>query len=230
MPNASTPFGLKIVKNQSGVITRAPERIIVAAASATAANIPAIAAGDPVYIDGNGYVQKALTGAAGGNNIIGTFAGVEYSDSSGKRTVSNWWSTPAVYDGSEVWFWFTAASGPDTIFEIQTYGGVNGNTGTNIITQSIIGNTFNIVNPAGVFNKTTGFSVACLDTSGWTAGGTGAANGLLIVYGLAYDPTLNLTYTPGTPAASGINNWSDPFVNLYVKLAKPEFAGAPAAF
>jgi hypothetical protein len=268
MAQASTPFGLRLAKNQGGVIVRNPERLILISGNGSAqyptagalylpsssfapptggaANWNAV---DPVYVnnifqnDPIGYGSATGTGTAGtggvgvittyanrgsivpitsysgaGNvgAILGTFEGVEYSDSSGKRTVSNKWTNPGTFPGSEVWFWFSATSSSDQVYEIQTNATIG---------QDAIGKTFGIANPVAP-NAVTGFSTAALDVS--------TANGGLVVYALAYDPTLATTlpnqgYAPGYPSA-GNNNWGDPYVNVYVKLAKPQFAAAVASF
>ena len=236
MPANASPFGLKIVKSQGGPVTRAPERSIVIANSAgtgvylpdssgtqTAVTLSSMYAGDPVYLDANGVPQQTAAGAGTAvgtistNSVIGTFQGVEYSDSSGKRTVSNkWLNGTGLFPGSELWFWYTAATTADTIFEIQSSAK---------LTQAAVGNRYNIVYQAtpGV-NAVTGFSVAQLDATASAAGGG------LIVYALAYDMNLATTganngYAPGTPTA-GNNNWGDAYVNVYVKLANSGFTAA----
>ena len=248
MPQTSSPFGLKLVKSQGGAVTLAPERLVLiagglgptyptagllyiptssAAASSTAA--PGLVAGgtsiyanDPIYYDGVGGIAATIGGAPAGitGATIGTFQGVEYSDSSGKRTVSNkWLAGTSAFPGSEVWFWHTTASTADTIFEIQSSGGT--------LTQAAIGATYGITFP-GTPNSVTGFSVAALDASG------PSINGSLQVYALAYDPNLGTTganygYAPGIPTA-GNNNWGDPFVNVYVKLARGQFTQQVVGF
>ena len=249
MPASASPFGLKIVKTQGGAITQAPERIILIAgngsttyptvgllyipssntttASTTAnpgttAAGSSIYAGDPVYLDGSGGIAQTAAGNSATNGfIIGSFHGVEYSDSSGKRTVSNKWiGGTGVQPGSEVWFWFTAATTADTIFEIQTNGS---------LTAGAIGQIFAVAY-TGTPNAVTGFSVATLDAT--TVAVAGQAG--LQVYGLAYDMNLGTTlpnngYAPGVPTA-GNNNWGDAYVNVYVKLAKAQFTANTTAF
>ena len=240
MPQTASPFGLKIVKVQGGPIVQSTERLILIAnangnglllpQSTGVPSAPVIAniyAGDPIWYDGAGSVQNTLANVAinvgtlayntpNTNPILGTFQGVEYSDSSGKRTVSNKWTNPGLFPGSEVWFWHTSASTADWIFEIQTNA---------TIFQDSIGTTFGVVG-VGTPNAVTGFSTVAL-TPGTTGGG-------LQLYGLAPDPTLNLTYGVGTPGTgttgSGVNNWGDPFVNVYVKLAKGQFTANTVSF
>ena len=271
MAQVSSPFGLRLAKNQGGVIVRNPERLILIAGNGSAqyptlnalylpssSYAPPVGgssnwnAVDPVYVNnvfqndpislgtatgtgtaGSGGIGVITTyanrgsivpityyGGTGGSGntgaILGTFEGVEYSDSSGKRTVSNKWTNPGTFPGSEVWFWFSATSSSDQVYEIQSNAALG---------QDSIGKTYGVANPTAP-NAVTGFSTAALDVS-TTSGG-------LIVYGLAYDPTLATTlpnqgYVTGTPIA-GNNNWGDPFVNVYVKLAKPQFAATVASF
>ena len=235
MAQSSSPFGLKIVKTQGGAITQAPERLILSVSSSGALVLPTsgtvgsaltvgnIYAGDPIQFDGAGVIQNTLaTGGvlayntASNNPIAGTFQGVEYSDSSGKRTVSNKWTNPGLQPGSEVWFWFTAATTADTIFEIQSNAS---------LTQDAIGARYSVIG-VGTPNSVTGFSTVAL--------GAASATGGLQVYGLAYDINLATTlpnngYAAGTPTA-GNNNWGDPYVNVYVKLANGQFTAATTSF
>ena len=251
MPAYASPFGLKIVKTQGGAITQAPERIILIAgngstqyptvgtlyiptssSSASSAANPglngsgataniSIYANDPVYLDGSGGIAQTGAGNVANSFIIGTFNGVEYSDSSGKRTVSNKWiAGTGVQPGSEVWFWFTAASTADTIFEIQSSA---------TLTASSIGQIYAVAYPTTP-NAVTGFSTAVLDAATVVTAG----NGGLQVYALAYDPILgtslpNNGYAAGTPTG-GVNNWGDAYVNVYVKLAKGQFTAGTTAF
>jgi hypothetical protein len=70
MAQTSSPFGLKIVKSQGGMITRAPERYILSVNSSGNLILPtsgtaggtitvgAIYSGDPIYLDANGVPQQ----------------------------------------------------------------------------------------------------------------------------------------------------------------------------
>ena len=236
MAQFSSPYGLKIVKTQGGPITQAPERLILTAnaagnglqlpnaqgnGAAIATPVANIYQNDPIYYDGGGVLRATIAGAPAGitGTILGTFQGVEYSDSSGKRTVSNKWVSPGLLPGSEVWFWHTSVTTADWIFEIQSSATLD---------QTAIGATYGITS-GGTPNQVVGFSTAVLDASG------ASSNGALQIYALAYDQNLataggaNNGYTPGTPTA-GNNNWGDPFVNVYVKLARGQFTGTVTGF
>ena len=256
MAQAQSPFGLRLAKNQGGVIVRNPERLILISgngsalyptlgalylptSSTTVPSLPAptvvpisvgsIFQNDPINLGSSstsgsptrGSVQPTLGATyntTSNGAILGTFEGVEYSDSSGKRTVSNKWTNPGTFPGSEVWFWFSATSSSDQVYEIQTNSSVG---------QDIIGKTYGVIG-VGTPNFVTGFSTVALNTF------AGSAAGGLIVYALAYDPNLatqnpNNGYAPGFPTG-GTNNWGDPFVNVYVKLAQGQFAGTVSAF
>jgi hypothetical protein len=91
MSATSAPFGFRPSYHNSGQIR--PK--VYAIASGYAANI---FAGDPVKLMADGVIQLATTdgtrtGTTHTVKTLGVFAGVEYVDSTGKPTVSNFWPT-----------------------------------------------------------------------------------------------------------------------------------------
>lgn len=85
MPSTASPYGLIPVNHPSGVI----RPFAMTIASGYAANI---FQNQPVKIDTDG----TLVVAAAGDTFIGSFQGVEFTDSDGRRRVSNKWTTGTV--------------------------------------------------------------------------------------------------------------------------------------
>ena len=113
MPSVSAPFGFRPSFHNSGQMR--PKAYTIASTYATN-----IFSGDPVKLVDAGTVQLGTsdgtrTGTVAGVSLLGTLAGVEYRDSTGKPTISPFWigGTTAteviayVYDD------------PETIFEAE---------------------------------------------------------------------------------------------------------------
>lgn len=110
MPAASAPFGFRPSFHNSGQMR--PKAYTIASTYATN-----IFSGDPVKLVDAGTVQLGTsdgtrTGTVAGITLLGTLAGVEYRDSTGKPTISPYWigGTTAtevvayVYDDPEIIF------------------------------------------------------------------------------------------------------------------------------
>jgi hypothetical protein len=134
MSSTSAPFGLKPVYHPSGTVIPVSGSI----ASGYSSNIFQYS---PVaYLDG------VITLAAAGSPAIGSFSGVQWTDTRGKRQFSNYWIASTV--GTEIVCWFT--SDPATIYEIQGVGS---------ITESDIGEEADwSTNDTNAGNTTTGLS------------------------------------------------------------------------
>jgi hypothetical protein len=113
MPSISAPFGFRPSFHNSGQMR--PKEYTITSAYPTN-----IFSGDPVKLTDNGVIQLGTSdgsrgGTVAGVTLLGTLAGVEYRDSTGKPTISPYWigSTTAteiiayVYDD------------PETLFEAQ---------------------------------------------------------------------------------------------------------------
>ena len=100
-----------------------------------------------------GYVVRAAAGDA----LYGVFDGVEWTDTTGRRRVSNYWPTGTAYQtGSLIAYIWTD---PQVVYEIQANGS---------IAQTAIGAEFDLSSPyAG--STTTGLSQALMDTSAASA-------------------------------------------------------------
>ena len=163
MSSVSQPFGLRPSYSPSGVVR--PTAFTIE--NGYAANIYQ---NQPVRIapsTGAGEVEGTLVAAAVGAAFIGTFQGVEWTDSDGRRRVSNKW-TASQY-ATEVVAYSTLDS--TIIYEIQTNA---------TLTVASIGKQYNLTAISG--NTTTGLSSQMLDT------GTSAANASLRVIGITPGP------------------------------------------
>ena len=100
-----------------------------------------------------GYVVRAAAGDA----LYGVFDGVEWTDTTGRRRVSNYWPTGTAYQtGSLIAYIWTD---PQVVYEIQAAGS---------IAQTAIGAEFDLSSPyAG--STTTGLSQALMDTTAASA-------------------------------------------------------------
>ena len=146
MSATSAPFGLRPAFHPSGL-----DR-----AQALAGGIPSgyssdILKGQPVlYVAGSGVIEPVN---ATGDAVSGAFAGVEFTDTTGRRRVSNYWPANTAYQtGSCVAYFY---NDPNIVYEIQADGSV---------AQTSIGLDANFSNFAAGSNVT-GLSQATLNAS-----------------------------------------------------------------
>lgn len=159
MPSTASPFGLRPVKHGRGGTIRPYARTIAAAYDT------AIYAGAPVILHTDGTIRLA---AAGNDEpILGVFSGVEYTESTGHRKVTNVW--PGAQAGATDITAYVVED-PDVIFEIQADGPI-------AITN--IGNQGNLVNPGN------GSTVTGLSTAAFNAGSAAAGNRQLSILDIA---------------------------------------------
>lgn len=159
MATVSAPFGLRPAFSPSGVLRPTAYTI----ASAYGANI---LDGQPVKLGTNGTLEVA----AAGERFIGTFCGVEFTNTQGRRLVDNKWISGTV--GSEIVAYATLD--PSMVYEIQADGPVNV---TNIGNQA----DFTV---AGSGSTVTGLSTMMLATSTLTD----SAAAQLRIIGIASGP------------------------------------------
>ena len=140
MSSTSAPFGLRAVYSPSGVVR--PQAMTIL--STYAANI---LQNQPVKIGTNGTIEAAAIG----DRFIGTFGGVEFTDTDGRRRVSNKWTTGTV--GTDIIAYVTLD--PSMVYEIQSNAALN---------VDDIGEQFDFTTiTAG--NATTGLSQLMLDVA-----------------------------------------------------------------
>ena len=160
MSATSAPFGLRPAFHPSG-LDRAQALANGIQAVSTSGNVSAgyattILKGQPVKMDTAGYIVVST----GTDSILGAFAGVEWTDSTGRRRVSNYWPANESFQvGSVVAYFY---SDPQIVYEVQTDGSV---------TQAVVGGEADLTNvTAG--STTTGLSQATISATTVTAGQT----------------------------------------------------------
>jgi len=152
MSATSAPFGLRPAFHPSGL-----DRAQALAGGIVSGYASDILKGQPVKYDTNGTIVPA----SGSEAFVGAFAGVEWTDTTGRRRVSNYWPANTAYQtGSCVAYFY---NDPNIVYEIQADGS---------LTQASIGDEANITN-ATAGSNTTGLSQATLSSS--LAGANGVA-------------------------------------------------------
>lgn len=178
------PYGLKPIYHPSGIVR--PKALDIASGYATNLFMyTPVALGAPAA----GLIAGGTSGP-----IIGSFSGVEYTSSDGRRRYSNNW--PASTVATQIVAYYT----DDELitYEIQADGSV---------AETQIGNQANVNAEAG--NTTTGFSTISLNTGSLTTNG----NALLRIIGNA------ISY----PVAGSINQFGDAFTIVQVQIANHQF-------
>lgn len=140
MSSVASPFGLKPAFHPSGVIRQLQSTIL----SAFPTNIFQFS---PVAILADG----SLGLVAPGNPVVGSFMGVEWTGTDGRRRVGNRWIANEV--GTDIVAYYT--EDPYLIYEMQANGSV---------ALLSVGAQFDFAALAG--NTTTGLSSTALDTAG----------------------------------------------------------------
>ena len=146
MSATSAPFGLRPAFHPTGL-----DRATALAGGIVSGYTSDILKGQPVkYIAGSGVIQPVT---ATSDAVSGAFAGVEWTDTTGRRRVSNYWPANTAYQtGSCVAYFYNT---PDIVYEIQADGSM---------AQTTIGNEYLFTNvTAG--STTTGLSQATLGAS-----------------------------------------------------------------
>lgn len=157
MSSTNAPFGMRPAFHPSGL-----DRAQALADGILSGYTSDILKGQPVKMDTSGQIQAA----AAGNSFLGAFAGVEWTDTTGRRRVSNYWPANTAYQtGSCVAYFY---SDPNIVYEIQAEGPL---AQTSIGDQADLSNT-----TAG--STTTGLSQATLST---TLAGAGATAQMRII-------------------------------------------------
>lgn len=153
MPSTASPYGLIPANHPSGVVR--PFAMTITSGYGTT-----IYQNSPVKIipssTGEGTIAVATAGDSDG--FIGTFQGVEFTDSDGRRRVSNKWT--ASTSATDIVAYVTLD--PSITYEIQS---------NDVLNVADIGKQYDFTAPAG--NTTTGLSSQALDVASVvTSGGT----------------------------------------------------------
>ena len=146
MSATNAPFGLRPAFHPSGL-----DRAQALAGGIPSAYNTDILKGQAVlYVAGSGVIEPVN---ATGDALSGAFAGVEWTDTTGRRRVSNYWPANTAYQtGSCVAYFY---NDPNIVYEIQADGSV---------AQTSIGLDANFSNFAAGSNVT-GLSQATLNAS-----------------------------------------------------------------
>lgn len=104
MSTVSQPFGLRPVFSPSGVVRPTAYSILTGYAANILGN-------QPVKIGTNGNIEAAAIG----DRFIGSFQGVEFTDTDGRRRVSNKWTASTA--GTDIVAYVTLD--PTIVYEIQ---------------------------------------------------------------------------------------------------------------
>jgi len=187
MSATSAPFGLRPAFHPSGL-----DRAQALANGITSGYASAILKGQPVqYSASAGVIIIATVGAI----WSGAFAGVEWTDTTGRRRVSNFWPAATTFQAGSCIAYFY--NDQNIVYEIQSDA---------TMAQTVIGNEYNFSNIAAG-STTTGLSQATLGVS--TAVGNGNPGDMRVVDIAPYVD----------------NAWGDSFVIVRVVNSRSQFFG-----
>jgi hypothetical protein len=166
MTVAAAPFGLRPAFHPSGLdraVALANGIETVSTSGNTSLGYASnIFKGAPVKMNTAGYIENISSTEA----FLGAFAGVEWTDATGRRRVSNFWPANESFQvGSVIAYYY---QDPNIVYEIQAAGN---------LTQAAIGDQFDVSSPTAG-SASTGLSSASMSTSG---AGTGATNQLRVI-------------------------------------------------
>ena len=214
MATTFKPFGLKPAYHPSGLDRATPfvgtNTYVAGAGSYTAPD--SLSSGQafyqyqPVAVNSSGQLTIADAAAASGP-VFGSFDGVEFTDSQGRRSVAKWASKLTLDASTDIIFWIF--SDPELVYEAQ----VNGSAST-----ASIGTEYNFSTATGygtadgisIGNGGAGFSTCALAAAPVASG----AQGQVRVVGLGREAA----YPPGET-----NQWGDAYTIVQVKIANNTF-------
>ena len=153
MTASSQPFGLRPAYHPSGL-----DRARALAGGITSGYSVNILKGQPVWMTttanaANGATVGTISAATAGSAFVGAFHGVEWTDVTGRRRVSNYWPASTTYIASSCLAYYY--DDPQIVYEIQADGSVP---------VTAIGNEADFTNiTAG--STTTGLSAATLSST-----------------------------------------------------------------
>lgn len=220
MSTTLKPFGLKPSFHPSGLDRSTPFAGTNSYITGTADFSPAysLSAGEAFYQ----YQPVAVVPASGAltyasstsDRLIGSFDGVEFTDSQGRRSVAKWISKEALDASSQIIFWLF--TDPALVYEIQATGSV---------AATAIGKDFN-------FSASTGYTPADGTTIG-ISGGAGFST-------CALNPTAVSVGTQGQVKCVGLgrevayptgelNAWGDTNTIIQVQIANSQLVAPSVA-
>ncbi len=196
MSSTSAPFGLRPAFHPSGL-----DRAQALAGGIVSGYASNILKGQPVQYGttANSGTLGTIIAAAATGAIAGAFAGVQWTDTTGRARVSNYWPANTAYTAGTCVAYFY--NDQNIVYEIQADGSM---------AQTTIGNEYNFTNiTAG--STTTGLSQATLGSA--TAVGNGVQGQLRVVELAPYVD----------------NAWGDSYTIVRVVVANSQFFGAVTA-
>jgi len=144
MSSTNAPFGLRPAFHPSGL-----DRAQALANGIASGYATDILKGQPVKLNSSGNIVVAAAGDA----CQGAFAGVEWTDTTGRRRVSNYWPASTAYQtGSCVAYFY---NDPNIVYEIQADGS---------LAQTSVGDMADLSNTTAG-STTTGLSQCTLSTT-----------------------------------------------------------------
>lgn len=149
MSATNAPFGMRPAFHPSGL-----DRAVCTVDGILSGYSTAILKGQPVKLDTTGVIQVA----AAGDTFLGAFAGVEFTDTTGRRRVSNNWPASTAYVAGSCNAYYY--SDPNIVYEMQTDG---------TVAQTIIGAMTDLSNTTAG-STTTGLSACTLNATPVSAG------------------------------------------------------------
>ena len=196
MSATNAPFGLRPAFHPSGL-----DRAQALAGGIVSGYASNILKGQPVQYGttANSGTLGTIVIAANTGAWVGPFAGVQWTDTTGRARISNYWPASTAYTAGTCTAYFY--NDQNIVYEIQSDA---------TIAQTSIGNEYNFSNIAAG-STTTGLSQATLGVS--TAAGN-ATQGQMRVVDIAPYPD---------------NNWGDAYVIVRVVCANSQFFGAVTA-
>lgn len=151
MSATNAPFGLRPAFHPTGL-----DRASALADGILSTYASDILKGQPVKMASTGVIQVAAAGDA----FLGAFSGVEWTDTTGRRRVSNYWPANTAYQtGSCIAYFY---NDPNIVYEIQADGS---------LAQSSVGDEADLSNTTAGSNVT-GLSQCTLSTTLAGAGNT----------------------------------------------------------
>lgn len=202
MSSTSAPFGLRPAFHPSGL-----DRAQALAGGIVSAYGTDIYKGGPIRYNstaGSSVAAGTITNATAGAVWTGSFQGVEWTDTTGRRRVSNYWPASTAYlTGSCIAYFY---NDQNIVYEIQTDA---------TIAQTSLGGEYNFSATSGLAvgsgSSTTGLSTTCLGVSTAVADGS---QGSMRVVDIA-------------PYAD--NAWGDSYVIVRVVNARSQYFGSVTA-
>ena len=128
MSSTNAPFGLRPAYHPSGL-----DRAVTLADGIASAYNTAILKGQPVKLNSSGNIVVAAAGDA----FQGAFAGVQWTDTTGRARVSNYWPANTAYTaGTCVAYYY---NDPNIVYEIQAAGSTTTGLSACTLSTTLVG-------------------------------------------------------------------------------------------